>query len=481
MPNTTRKPARVGVRDWDAKVALLKSLYGVCHNRALVEAVADIWTSDKDELESIVRKLYDAFRRWGTSKPTGGQSQRFWRQVIEDKNADAGMEVLLSGSIVDFAAAFATDSGIQNAVADLLFDFRDKFDPVVVDQLRNAYGIATHTEQRPEDQFDFRGYGSLRFQGPQTGVSKGHIQSTQFYNMPESAMAWSDMVDSQNYQTYLACLWSLKTLMKSVEWARAIEQGNYDGAVALGGGASPEKDWVVVQSMAAALEDQKKSLHYVVNDISPYMLLLSARVLNRRREKSAERDRFNFAYHWFDFLDFDDEFVRPGQGSIVWSILGGTIGNLSESRFFESLNDFSRNNDLLIMSIDTLDGISKKDFQNRMARQYRSDELDRLLLSSLQGWSDAIGTQSLSVDATTQSYAASAPMNLSDVPGSSTAVFSVKTPKRKLRSTVLAHSTRYASRDLIKFAATYGWHFETSAEAPNGSTFRQFLFRRSDS
>lgn len=96
-----------------------------------------------------------------------------------------------------------------------------------------------------------RGHLRMNFEGPQTGIDNGRVQSTQFYQIPEAAKAWANMVDSENYRMYLDCFISLKELVKSEHWKLAVGNDKYDVAVTLGGGGSPEKDWVIATSLLA--------------------------------------------------------------------------------------------------------------------------------------------------------------------------------------------------------------------------------------
>lgn len=471
------KARRKGVRDWKEKRAFLRALYDVNSDKALVQLIAGSWVKNNRDLAETVEKLYDTFRRWGSSNPSGERSRQFWREIMKDKKLSTPMPKLWTSSILDFVGFFKNCNGVTLAVQDMLIDHRVRLTAETTARLRERHRLPSECGQI-EGQYHLTAYAPLRFEGPHTGVASGHIQSTQFYNMPEAALAWADMVDSRNYPVYLDCSLALKALVESSIWRDAISGGAYDAAVTLGGGASPEKDWDLATSLFDSLNGGQQSLTYVINDISPYMLQQSVRILNRRLKKSSADARINVEYHWSDFLKLGSHFSRPECRQIVWAIFGGTIGNVSESAFFNSLSGPSYAGDLLIVGLDTVGRDSEKEFARRMAEEYRSEELDRLLLLPLDGWTNAASGREPVVEVSISLHRDGDSANRSDVRKSRTAVFSMQTPNGRSPSTVLAHSTRYVQTEFIRFAAGHGWKYLGHASAPSGATFRQLLFRR---
>ncbi|MDH3998079.1 MAG: L-histidine N(alpha)-methyltransferase [Desulfuromonadales bacterium] len=474
---------RIGIYDWPAKQVFLKAFYGVLSNKALVETIVGVWFSinEPDKLKHEVEKCYDSFRRWDKSKPSGDSSRRFLQQIICDNELEVGISQLCSSSIVEFVAFFNDKNDIGVVVRGLLSDKRAKLDSTIADVLSRQYGSALKNDEAvivepPVDEYHIRGHMSTCFQGPPTGVEEGRVQSTMFYNLPEAAEAWTDLVDTNNYSMYLDCLLSLKELVASEDWDNALRGGarEYYTAVTLGGGGSPEKDWVLATSMIDALGEQS-TLHYWLNDISCYMIHQSAQSLNRRVHQKNLSERITFNYDCSDFLEHDMYFRRPASHHIVWALLGGTIGNVSEKDFFRSLNGPSKVDDLLVVGIDTINGEAPEAFEERMSGEYRCKELDTLLRLPLNG---ALKDIDPIVEVSITAYKEGGSDNKSDVPNSRTAVFSAPTVATTEKRIVLAHSTRYEVEDLLEFAERLGWLHVKTIPAPSDSSFRQLLLRR---
>ena len=474
---------QTGICDWSAKKALLRAFYDVLSDKALVQAVVEAWVKEDHDLLDVVEDHYSRFVKWHKSMPMGSKSQKFWLQIIDDQNPKAGRTQLWSSSITEFIDFFEDHSAIKEAVLELLADSRASLDSETKTKLQNRFKLEDELEVNvPLDagamhqEYNLRGHLPMTFEGPQTGIHNGCVQSTQFYQVPEAAKAWAAMVDSENYRMYLECLLSLKELVKSKHWNAAVRSGTYNAAVTLGGGASPEKDWVIATSLFAALKEPKSKLTYVLNDISTFMIQHSARFLERRLAKEQLCEQIKIVYDWSDFLQLDLLFRRPDCQAIVWAILGGTIGNVSELNFFRSINGPSKPGDLLVVGVDTIDNESVERFEERMITEYRSRELDALLLTPM---SDTVGLDGEEpvVKVTVQAYVDAASFNRSNVPNSRTAVFSSPLPG-KPDLTILAYSTRYVLEDFLAYARQFGWECLGTTPAPSESTFRQLLLRR---
>jgi hypothetical protein len=244
----------------------------------------------------------------------------------------------------------------------------------------------------------------------------------------------------------------------------------------LGGGGSPEKDWVMATSLLGA----SGKLDIVMVDISHYMIHGSISHLRRRLAKDGLSQNVTVWNGVCDFLKLDELFVRRKEWQhVVWNILGGTIGNVSEREFFRSIKGPSRVGDLLVVGLDTLDGLSDKEFEQRMADQYRSREVDDLLLSPVR-WIAPERQIDDPERRVTVSVAGGAGRGNphSDVPNTRTVVCSTSPPAATGPATILATSTRYRLEDFLIYARRFGWEHLGTQQASSVSTFRQLLLRR---
>jgi len=483
MNHSTTEAQTTGIRDWSAKQALLRALYDVGNNKSLVVRIVEGWAATDHEVGDLIDKCYDTFRRWKKSLPTNENSQRFWRDIKTDRKVEVKLTRLWKSSITEFVEFFKDDAEIEQAVADLIVDHRADLDDDTKEQLKSRvqFGSKRSASTNAEtllNEYNLRAHTPMTHEGPQTGIQNGHIQSTMFYNVPESAKAWTALIESKNYRMFLDCLLSLKLLVESDHWKHAVGSGKYNAAVTLGGGGSPEKDWVITKSLVAALKDQGARLQYFINDISPFMFEHSVRFLQRRLKKDQISQRIDIVFDWCDFLKLDVMFRRPECDAVVWALLGGTIGNVSELNFFRSINGRSRAGDLFIVGVDTIASNSLDMFEKRMNTEYRCPELDALLLTPIQGAAAEIGVDSTVVNVSVQAYEDGGTDNYSNVPSSQTAIFSTPSPAEEESTTVLAFSTRYVLEDFLAYACGFGWEHLGTTVAPQNSTFRQLLLRR---
>jgi hypothetical protein len=302
------------------------------------------------------------------------------------------------------------------------------------------------------------------------GLRNGEIDVSEFYNTPEAAHAWTALVESNSYVMYSDCLRSLNSLVESADWSEALAEGRYNAAVSLGGGGSPEKDLILARALMAPLADADSAgwLHYVIYDMSWYMIQGSQRLLGPRLRREALDARVRIEPIVEDFLRLDEKFRRPDTWqNVVWAIFGGTIGNVSERDFFRSIKGSSRVKDLLIVGLDTHDGEEWSQFATRMEKQYRSKELDALLTSMHT-------TPCPEVAVSVRRRLADEPKY--NVPESWIAEFRIREGGK---DRILATSTRYVLEEFLNFARTVGgWEHLGTTPAPDGSTFRQLLLRR---
>ncbi len=476
MARSTMAP-KEGIRDWAAKRSFLRAVYDEANDKSLVINVVGTRVSRHEKMD-VAEKCYDTFRRWNRSSPTSPSSLEFWKWIIKTHNLNVRAPTLWSCTIEEFISHFPpSDAEVNIAVGQLLEDPRADLDEETKDQLRKKY--QTKLAGELDDAAVFREYTvgcseTVSFEGPQTGMQNGRIQHAQFYTVPEAAVAWAELVDSENYRMYLDCLLSLEELVLSQFWLDAIEDGRHSVAVILGGGGSPEKDWILAQSLLRAVN----RLELILTDISIYMIGESAKVLQRRIARKKLASRIEPAYRVCDFLKLDEQFFRQENwGSVVWALLGGTIGNVpAEIDFFRSIKGPSKVGDLLVVGVDTIDdGESEDQMANRMSTQYRSKELDALLLTPLMG---KTGWDPHSPEPLVNVTVSGSRNPHSDVPSSRTAVFSTPFGGPNDKDITLATSTRYVAGEFIAYARRFGWRHLGTAKSSEDSTYNQLLLQR---
>ncbi|MEM7481745.1 MAG: L-histidine N(alpha)-methyltransferase [Acidobacteriota bacterium] len=480
MKRSSNNRIREGIRDWPAKRSFLRGIYNEVTDTGLVASVVDNWV-EKHEKKDVTNQFYDTFRRWGDSRPTSRRSQDFWDWIIKNHCLNVRAPQLWTCSISQFISYFPpSEADVGIAVGQLIDDPRSELDNQTRRILRKRFiedfeGKGLYNAQLfPEYTFNLS--ENVTFEGPHTGIPKGQIQHFQFYTVPEAAMAWKKLVDSENYRLYLDCLVSLEMVSESDIWLERISDGRHNVAIVLGGGGSPEKDWIIAKSLLRATD----RLDLYITDISLYMLKDSARVLQRRISKMSLEDRLIPQYKIYDFLKLDEQMPRAESWeSVIWVLVGGSMGNVPNERdFFRSINGPSRTGDLLIVGIDTFSEETDEELADRMVSQYKSKELDSLLLTPLLGrLEETDKNNDCAVEVKLIGEHHENP--LSEVPHSRTAVFFTNVDNgRDSKEVILASSTRYTIRSFLDYAKRFGWRHLTTARASESSTYSQVLLEK---
>ena len=480
-PNTC---ASLGVKDWPLKLEFLAALY-LCEGSAgLMDAVAADWSWTNEQLHNEARLLKDTARKWDPScdkpsRPRGKRSMLFWKTVIQDAEIDALPTTLINLGILDFVKLFHKHDEFAKAVGVLSSMPDASIALELRAQLRDLapveYSSSDNSRASDDAAYAIWFYDDLNFEGPDEGVGIGRIGGSQFYTVPAAVKAWGAIVDSDHYPTYLDCIAGLRGLLDTKEWKDLVALGTADAVIALAGGGSPEKDWVLMKSLADTTKVEK--LEYRIVDISPYMIHRAARLLRERLRKYSLADRFCLTWRCENILNLDERgrFNRCASwGNAIWTLLGGTLGNLNECAFFRSLSAPSKPGDILVVGVDTCEGLDLEDWAQNMVSRYESKELDELLLAPFRGVLNRNDSEPIVKARVVPKEEA---RMFTEISNSPTVTFTADI-RGENRPAVLAHSTRYDVEALVKFAAKYSWRHLRTVAAPNNSTFRQLLLQR---
>jgi hypothetical protein len=258
-----------------------------------------------------------------------------------------------------------------------------------------------------------------------------------------------------------------------------------DGAVVLGGGGAPEKDMVLINSLLNSTAGKSARVHYVLVDVSFYMLVYSYRFLDSVLRKQGARKRVALEMVVCDIMDLRgarNQLRRNGK-NVTWFIPGGTLGNLNESQFFRSIEYKSEADDLLVVGAECFSEESRDKLLSELETQYdMSDDAIRNFATAplRSSWHDLGVEESLDeVVKKIELRILSGDDNVySQVPGAITIEGSVKIDGSKV---VLFTSSRYTEEGLLKIAYGRGFKHETSVESPLNKNFKQLVFRRTAS
>jgi hypothetical protein len=308
------------------------------------------------------------------------------------------------------------------------------------------------------------------------GVRSGRIDQKVYYLTPDAAQLWQAIVLSDGYPTYDQCKLALKRLTESAAWKAQTFASTLEGAVMLGGGGAPTKDVILIRALLSAPSLAKKTVHYVLVDVSKDMMLQSHEYIRTQLSALGVFHRVEPKLYGADILAMDHirNELRP-RGSYIWAITGGTLGNLSESAFFESINRHALLGDLLIVSADTFEEPDKENFKKALEQKYDNPSVFELLGNPLASmWSRISSNLSFSEalsSAKVRVVDGRGPQ--CDIDRSLSLEISLVDP-----AIILLTSTRYQRRELIQFASGYGWKHLHTEDSPLNKNFGQFFFIR---
>jgi len=468
---STRPQSERGIRDWDWKLPVCRALIGAFTDRDLVE---EVLSRNKDS--EMAGRVLDSLRKWRTHRPTGRDAKEFLEGLVGKLgcNEDTVTGAMLIDAPIDRFIGYLPPERQQDA--------RD-----VVGDLRSNEPSSSPLSRVPSNGIRVLD-GDLKpiwvhTTGPvesvATGLRAGKIDQRHYYLDPGSANEWSALVRAEAYPTYDHCKVALQTLVDSEPWNRSVTSARPSTAVMLTGGGAPTKDRVLLRSLLSQPYIPHR-IHYYIVDISVYMLLDSMLWLEQQSGTIDGFEKVNLEGIWADVLKMTGRLKVPlhQNGNVIFGVTGGTIGNVSEATFFNSLNRASENGDLLILSADTIDGLPSATAQRTLIGKYNHPDFRRWIRPVVKAvLNEAGSTESIDqvLDRVKITLRPAGETHASDVTRSQSIILTLEIAGKQI---ILLTSTRYESDQLVSYAANFGWHRVHEVASPLNVQYKQFLFRR---
>jgi Histidine-specific methyltransferase, SAM-dependent len=460
------KPSPKGIKDWKLKLEALKAIFDVETNVDLVAAVmGDAITTDEADTQD---RIADSFRTWDKSNPTGDNG-RLFLAALQARLREKGFAEyitsrrgLLRSSYSEFCAQMPSSmAGLPVALPEV--------QPINPETTSRNLGVQLYQLWVPTQPFA---------EGTKVGLERGKIDHKSHYLTPAAAEVWSDIINGGHYRLYHYCCDSMRSVMTLPVWKDFVRSPNTLGAVMLGAGA-PLKDHILLSSMVSA--NPSREMIYQVIDYSSYMLKGSLTNIAKSYSEAMTDGRLSLKLIEWDFTQLSriKRVLRPRDGALVWMLPGGTIGNLDEKQFLNSVKSVACPGDLLIIGAG-LRPESVGDTSNTPEAQYKSAEVLRLVQMPLRAvWHDLgiSGDIHDALKALEFRYLIDEKNEYSKVDKAATLEMSLMADDQKI---VLMTSTRYAPNELIKFVERYGFSFEASVPSQGtdaGDVYHQFIFR----
>lgn len=465
-----------GVRDWDAKRVVMRVLLNAYTD---VDMVDTIYQDDSVKAD----RVKDKFRKWGASTPQSGESKEFWNLLVQNLGCVSGTTgyQLVRVPIGEFLELLPEDDRpiALNALVAEGFSSGGAPQKLLPPGVHVRTLDGTFPAGMTEPPSSFRPImipTTGRFDTMFDGVRAGRVNEKHYYLTPEAALTWNALVRAESYPTYDQCKSGLRSLVEGPAWAELVSERTVTSAVMLCGGGSPSKDLVIINALLGqdALADEV--VDYVILDVSPWMLFSSSWYLEETLPGVRGGDRVRIIPVCGDVQGMErlNVFSR-GTGRTLFAITGGTIGNLSEKRFFDRLDRIACEGDLLIISADCLDGAAGH--AAKLIAKYDHREMQRFIAPAIhalireydleESFNQAFKRVNVKV--------AEGDEALSDVPGSAAVTLTAGVGGREI---VIVSSTRYVPENLVAFGDAEGWEHVTTVASPLNPFFKQFLFRK---
>jgi len=378
----TPKLKEAGIPDLKQKLLISRRLLNA---RSLSSFVEQVISPQKDDSENLVTNTIENLRKG--SKPTKPESIKFWDRLAYGLNCPDGVKgvMLVEADLDEFighlpedhralAMGFVYKGGKANTGSDSTE--RQKSGDT------RARGAAGVRQMRPLDLTDGRAVW-LRTTGMvqtiATGFRARKIDQKQYYLDPDSATAWSTLVNTRDYPTYHQCENSLQALLATEQWHGVLDRSQPATALILAGGGAPTKDLLLLRSLLS--KAYTEYLHYYLFDISFWMTKDSLEWIHKHSHNIDGFERVDLSGVYGDVLDMNEDF-KTGlhrDGRVVFVITGGTIGNLSEAAFFRSLDRGADEGDILFIGAETTNGKLSEAEAKALRDKYDNPALRRFI------------------------------------------------------------------------------------------------------
>lgn len=460
----SREDEKGGIVDWQAKYEVLQGIFGYTPK----EIVRDILGSQIALRET--NQLIDSMYGWGEHKPVRGTWQtEFVRRLV---NRLIALRPGLAGQEQHVKMVFF-DGVIEDFIALLPENIRQ----IYGSKYKQATSAQLKIEDRAIQYQDFHRTLSRRFPplaSIRTALNTGRIDQKWHYLTPVAEENWKAVLISGVYEQYEECKDALKKLCRDeTVWLDFFRTGQADGVVMLGCGAG-SKDAILIRSMVA-LSPLPKLFYWLV-DFSPFMLEAARLQVDLLLTMDQFVGRVKVDTRKFDFVDdfhgVGASILHP-EHNVAWMLPGGTLGNLDEKSFFESLARESKVGDLLVIGVETVGTGDKVELAD-LKKKYDSPQVRRFVempFRSLRFAEHIKGKYPEIVVDVVGGYE----NGHSKIEGTKTVEVSSEIRGKKI---VLLTSTRYDETALVEFARGMGFDRKTIVVSTDNPRYKQFVFRK---
>ncbi|AVT81418.1 L-histidine N(alpha)-methyltransferase [Rhodopseudomonas palustris] len=458
-----RESNKGGIPDWDKKRQAFGIMFGTYGEK---DFVATIFDGDSNVSEERITSVVGSFKSWYIHKPQS--HKEFFNRLAErltvwfkqqNKELIINGRMIIDGTYDELYALIPKHARVGLPLPAFDHSPQDELDLEAIEHpvwVSRTYSIETARE----------------------GLKSGKLDQRLYYLNPDSADYWKQLIDAEQYNQFFECKEALEFLVSTTTWTDFFKEQNSDGIVMLGGG-SPTKDLVLIKSLLT-LKPDVEHIHYALVDISQYMLMSAFRLIDSTLRRIQVRSRVQLNTLCWDFMDLlgaRKRLRREGK-NVAWVLPGGTIGNLDELRFFNSVAAKSVPGDLLVLGAETRGSHTFEELREILANKYRHEAFRNFIIGPLKSiWHNLDDAKSFhgALDHLKMDVVDGLEFGHSRIPGAVSVEISVEVANRKV---VLLTSTRYEEQQLIDYAGKRSFELVNIIASKRNPEFKQFVFKQ---
>lgn len=297
------------------------------------------------------------------------------------------------------------------------------------------------------------------------------------YLSDEAANDWISLVSSKSYPTYQYCKEGIEAVLRTEKWKKLTE--GRSTVVNLAGGGAPDKDELLINDRLDIYRGTETQINYYIVDISFYMNTYTFDMLEGQYSRITN---LNLNSVIADVTTLGSENPPFKSDKKIFAIQGGTLGNMDESKFLESLNNMSKPGDLIMVAADTYEERTKE-WEDELLAKYDNPEFKLWLnplikkIAKLLKDAEKLSLPILElIKELNNSVSISVFDGLSKVDGALSVASSIQAYSREFN---LVSSTRYKKDKLTEFFLNYGWECKLESLSKTDPKFMQFVFQKS--
>lgn len=221
---------------------------------------------------------------------------------------------------------------------------------------------------------------------PDEWLNLGKIDQHFMYLNLDDVARWVEVVRDEDYEVYLNCKDSLAQALSSETLSEMLGGNKLKNIIILGTGATSKEIQILKLLERHQNDCLASNVQVILIDFSYYMLTQSYDSLLSYTKRPTGASRYQLHQFNVDFTKLGSvrseikQITGSQDGSSIYFLLGGTLGNINELEFADSINKVANPRDLFVINIETHNGEDAKTVKKKLKQSYSSASAKDLVL-----------------------------------------------------------------------------------------------------